>query len=162
MITGDRAKWVRPLLLAAGVFAAVNLLFFLFPVAFNTWNERLNDQFIRLKNGLPGFAPPYDDVVIHVDLNNTSLRALKDYHPARGHYARGTRNLGAMKVAVQMCDIIFAGETSPENDRLLLDATRQAREVVFGMAFRLGLLRLWRMLTKTPAHATTFKKQPGK
>jgi len=138
LITGDRAKWVRPLLLAAGVFAAVNLLSVLFPVAFNTWNERLNDQFISLKNGLPGFAPPYDDVVIHVDLNNTSLRALKDYHPARGHYARGIRNLGAMKVAVQMCDIIFAGETSPDNDRLLVDATRQAREVVFGMAFRLA------------------------
>jgi serine phosphatase RsbU (regulator of sigma subunit)/CHASE2 domain-containing sensor protein len=138
LITGDHAKWVRPLLLAAGVFAAVNLLSLLFPVFFDTWNERLNDQYLSLKTSIPRFAPPYDEAVIHVDLNNTSLRALKDYHPTRAHYARVIRNLGKMKIAVQMCDVIFAGETSAENDRLLMDATRQSRDVVFGMAFRLS------------------------
>jgi serine phosphatase RsbU (regulator of sigma subunit)/CHASE2 domain-containing sensor protein len=138
LITGDPAKWVRPLLLAAGVFAAVNLLSFLFPVFFDTWNERLNDQYLSLKASIPAFAPPYDEAVVHVDLNNTSLRALKDYHPTRAHYARVIRNLGKMKVAVQMCDVIFAGETSAENDRLLMNATRQSRDVVFGMAFRLS------------------------
>jgi serine phosphatase RsbU (regulator of sigma subunit)/CHASE2 domain-containing sensor protein len=136
--TADRPKWVRPLLLAAGVFAAVNLFHFLFPGFFDTWNERLNDQFISLKSSIPAFAPPYDEAVVHVDLNNTSLRDLKDYHPTRAHYARVIRNLGKMKVGVQMCDVIFAGETSAENDRLLVDATRQSRDVVFGMAFRLS------------------------
>jgi serine phosphatase RsbU (regulator of sigma subunit)/CHASE2 domain-containing sensor protein len=136
--TADRAKWARPLLLAAGVFAAVNLFHFLFPGFFDTWNERLNDQFISLKSSIPAFAPPYDEAVVHVDLNNTSLRDLKDYHPTRAHYARVIRNLGKMKVGVQMCDVIFAGETSAENDRLLVDATRQSRDVVFGMAFRLS------------------------
>ena len=138
MSTADRAKWARPLLLAAGVFAAVNLFHFLFPGFFDTWNERLNDQFISLKSSSPAFAPPYDEAVVHVDLNNTSLRDLKDYHPTRAHYARVIRNLGKMKVGVQMCDVIFAGETSAENDRLLVDATRQSRDVVFGMAFRLS------------------------
>jgi sigma-B regulation protein RsbU (phosphoserine phosphatase) len=136
--TADRAKWARPLLLAAGVFAAVNLFHFLSPGFFDTWNERLNDQFISLKSSSPAFAPPYDEAVVHVDLNNTSLRDLKDYHPTRAHYARVIRNLGKMKVGVQMCDVIFAGETSAENDRLLVDATRQSRDVVFGMAFRLS------------------------
>jgi phosphoserine phosphatase RsbU/P len=136
--TDDRAKWVRPLLLAAGLFAAINLFHLLFPGFFDTWNERLNDQYLSLKTSIPGFAPPYDDAIVHVDLNNTSLRALKDYHPTRAHYARVIRNLGKMKVSVQMCDVIFAGETSAENDRLLMDATRQSRDVVFGMAFRLS------------------------
>jgi hypothetical protein len=35
-----------------------------------------------------------DDAIVHVDLNNTSLRDLKDYHPTRAHYARVIRNLG--------------------------------------------------------------------
>jgi phosphoserine phosphatase RsbU/P len=136
--TADRAKWVRPVLLAAGVLAAANFFHLLFPAFFDTWNERLNDQFLELKTSLPAFAPPYDDDVVHVDLNNASLRALKDYHPTRGHYARVIRNLGAMRVAVQMCDIIFAGETNPENDRQLMEATRRSPDVVFGMAFRLS------------------------
>ena len=138
MSTAERAKRVRPLLLAAGVWAAANLLDLLYPVFFDTWNERLSDQFLALKTAIPAFAPPYDEAVVHVDLNNTSLRALKDYHPTRAHYARVIHNLGAMKVAVQMCDVIFAGETGPENDRRLMEATRQSRDVVFGMAFRLS------------------------
>jgi phosphoserine phosphatase RsbU/P len=138
LTTADTRKWRNPFCLAAGVLAAVNLLSLLWPGFFDTWNERLNDQFLRLKTSFAAFAPPYDDAVVHVDLNNTSLRALKDYHPTRAHYARVIHNLGAMKVAVQMCDIIFAGETSAENDRLLMDATRGSPDVVFGMAFRLS------------------------
>jgi serine phosphatase RsbU (regulator of sigma subunit) len=138
LTTDDRGKWARPLLLAAGLLAAVNLFHLLFPAIFDTWDERLSDQYLRLKTKIPGFAPPYDGAVVHVDLNNTSLRALKDYHPTRGHYARVIRNLGKMKVSVQMCDIIFAGETGNENDRLLMEATGQSRDVVFGMAFRLS------------------------
>jgi serine phosphatase RsbU (regulator of sigma subunit)/CHASE2 domain-containing sensor protein len=138
LTTADTRKWRNPFCLAAGVLAAVNLLSLLWPGFFDTWNERLNDQFLRLKTSFAAFAPPYDDAVVHVDLNNTSLRALKDYHPTRAHYARVIHNLGAMKVAVQMCDIIFAGETSAANDRLLMNATRGSPDVVFGMAFRLS------------------------
>lgn len=137
MITGDLLQRLRPLLLAVGVLATVNLFSSLFPVAFNTWNERLIDQLIRMKAATDGFSPPYDESIVHVDLNNTSLRALTDYHPNRGHYARSIRNLDKMKAAVQMCDVIFVGETRPDDDRLLMDATRQARNVIFGMAFRL-------------------------
>ena len=97
----------------------------------------LNDQFLALKTSIAAFKPPYDEAIVHVDLNNTSLRALKDYHPSRAHYARAIRNLGDMQAAVQMCDFIFVGETSPQNDRLLIEATQAAGNVVFGMAFRL-------------------------
>ena len=138
MTTGDHAKWVRPLMVVGGVFAAVNLFYLLFPGPIDTWNEGLNDQLLRLKTSIASFAPPYDDAVVHVDLNNTSLRDLKDYHPTRAHFARVIRNLGEMRAAVQMCDVIFAGDTSTENDRLLMEATRQAGRVVFGMAFRMG------------------------
>jgi adenylate cyclase len=138
LTTGNHAKWVRPLMVVGSVFAAVNLFYLLFPGPIDTWNERLYDQLLRLKTSIAAFAPPYDDAIVHVDLNNTSLRDLKDYHPTRTHYARVIRNLGDMKVAVQMCDVIFAGDTSAENDRLLMEATRQAGRVVFGMAFRMA------------------------
>ena len=106
-----------------------------------------NDQLLALKTSIAAFKPPYDDAIVHVDLNNTSLRALKDYHPSRAHYARAIRNLGGMQAAVQMCDFIFVGETSAQNDRLLIEATRAAGDVVFGMAYRL-------VGRPTPAEAT--------
>ena len=139
MTTAEKPKW-RPLLLAAVcVWAAVHLIHFGYPEGLDTWNERLVDRFFLLKTRNPAWQTAYDDSIVHIDLNNTSLRVLKDFHPSRAHYARVIANLGKIKVALQMCDIIFAGETSAENDRLLMDATRQSRDVVFGMAFRLSL-----------------------
>ena len=137
MTIADKPKWIRSLLVAGGVFAALHLFNLVFPEAFDAWNERLNDQFLALKTSIAAFKPPYDKAIVHVDLNNTSLRALKDYHPSRAHYARAIRNLGDMRAAVQMCDFIFAGKTSPQNDRLLMEATQAAGNAVFGMAFRL-------------------------
>jgi len=124
-------------MVAGGVFAALHLFYIVFPEAFDSWNERLNDQLLTLKTSIAAFKPPYDDAIVHVDLNNTSLRALKDYHPSRAHYARAIRNLGNMRTAVQMCDFIFAGNTSVQNDRLLMEAVQAAGNAVFGMAFRL-------------------------
>lgn len=137
MTIADKPKWIRSLLVAGGVFAALHLFDLVFPEAFDAWNERLNDQFLALKTSIAAFKPPYDEAIVHVDLNNTSLRALKDYHPSRAHYARAIRNLGDMRAAVQMCDFIFAGKTSAQNDRLLMKATQAAGNAVFGMAFRL-------------------------
>lgn len=137
MTTAEKPKW-RPLLLAAAcAWAAVHLIHLVHPEGLDTWNERLVDRFFLLKTAVPAWQTPYDDSIVHVDLNNTSLRVLKNFHPSRAHYARVIENLGKIQVAVQMCDVIFAGETSEANDRALMDATRAAGEVVFGMAFRL-------------------------
>jgi serine phosphatase RsbU (regulator of sigma subunit) len=122
---------------AAGAVAAVHLFQLAFPAVMGTWNERLTDRFFALKTESPSYRAAYDDTVVHVDLNNTSLRALKVFHPTRAHYARVIENLGKMNAGVQMVDIIFAGDTSETYDRLLMDATRGAGDLVFGMAFRL-------------------------
>ncbi len=74
----------------------------------------------------------------HVDLNNASLRALKDYHPTRAHHARVVRNLGRVRAAVQMADFIYAGRTDPRSDRELLDAIAVSGNVVVGLALRLA------------------------
>lgn len=138
MTTAEKPRW-RPLfLVAACVWAVVNLIHLVYPAGLDTWNERLVDRFFFLKTAVPFWQTAYDDSIVHVDLNNTSLRQLNNFHPSRAHYARAIENLGKMDVAVQMCDIIFAGETNETNDRLLLEATRTARRIVFGMAFRLA------------------------
>ncbi|MFO7706978.1 MAG: SpoIIE family protein phosphatase [Desulfobacterales bacterium] len=137
MTTAEKPRWRPLLLVAAGAWAAVHLIHLVFPQSLDTWNERLIDRFFLMKTRHPAWQTAYDDSIVHVDLNNTSLRALKNFHPSRAHYARVIENLGKTKVAVQMCDIIFAGETSEANDRMLVEAARAAREVLFGMAFRL-------------------------
>ncbi len=137
MTTADTPRWLSSLLVAAAAVAAVHLFQLAFPGGMDTWNERLTDRFFILKTESVSYRLPYDDTVVHVDLNNTSLRALKDFHPARAHYARVIDNLSKMEVGVQMCDLIFTGNTSEHDDRMLMDAARSAGDVVFGMAFRL-------------------------
>nr|MCU0564359.1 CHASE2 domain-containing protein [Desulfobacterales bacterium] len=73
-----------------------------------------------------------------MDLNNASLRALKDYHPTRAHHARVVRNLGRVGAAVQMADFIYAGRTDPRSDRELLEAIAASGNVVVGLALRLA------------------------
>jgi serine phosphatase RsbU (regulator of sigma subunit)/CHASE2 domain-containing sensor protein len=137
LTTADGRHWRKSVLVAAGIFAAVHIFDLLFPGVIAVWNERLNDQLLRLKTSRTEFRPAYDDAIVHVDLNNTSLRALRDYHPGRSHHARVIRNLGRMKVAVQLYDFIFAGTTNDPSDRDIMEAARQAENVLVGMAFRL-------------------------
>lgn len=123
--------------MAACAFAAAHLLGLLAAGTLDLWNERLADRFLLLKTDLPAFRPPYDDAIVHVDLNNASLKALKDYHPTRAHHARVIRNLGKIGTAVQMLDFIYAGRTDPAADEDLLNAVRTAGNVVAGLALRL-------------------------
>jgi serine phosphatase RsbU (regulator of sigma subunit)/CHASE2 domain-containing sensor protein len=137
LTTADRQSRRRPLIVAACAFAAVHLLGLLAAGTLDLWNERLTDRFLLLKTNLPAFRPPYDDAIVHVDLNNASLKALKEYHPTRAHHARVIRNLGKVGTAVQMLDFIYAGRTDPAADEDLLDAVRAADNVVAGLALRL-------------------------
>ena len=151
MTTADRTRWRGPLVVAACAFAIVHLFGLLAPGTLELWNERLTDQFLRLKTSLPGLRPAYDDAVVHVDLNNASLRALKDYHPTRAHHARVVRNLGRLRAAVQMVDFIYAGRTDPAGDRELIEAVGAAGNVVAGLALR---------LTPEPAPARATDEDP--
>ena len=151
MTTADRARWRGPLVVAACAFAIVHLFGLLAPGTLELWNERLTDQFLRLKTSLPGLRPAYDDAVVHIDLNNASLRALKDYHPTRAHHARVVRNLGRLRAAVQMVDFIYAGRTDPAGDRELIEAVAAAGNVVAGLALR---------LTPEPAPARAADEDP--
>jgi len=118
-------------------FLAAYLLFYIFPTVFEIWNEQTIDRIMALKSDSKTFRSEYDDRIVFVDLNNTSLEALNSYYLNRAHHARVIRNLSAMKVSKQLFDFIFAGPKNPDEDRLLIEAARQAENVYFGMAFHL-------------------------
>ena len=118
-------------------FAAAYLLFWLFPNAFGSLNEKSLDQILRYQSRSERFQLPYDDIIVHIDLNNTSLKRLNNFYPNRSHHARVIRNLHAMGVAAQMVDFVFAGPTIERHDLELIDATRRSQNAYFGMVFRL-------------------------
>ncbi|HSV92079.1 MAG TPA: hypothetical protein VLH81_03345, partial [Desulfobacterales bacterium] len=60
MTTVDRRMLRRPLVVAACAFAAVRLFALLAPGTLELWNERLADQFLRLKTAVPALRPAYD------------------------------------------------------------------------------------------------------
>jgi serine phosphatase RsbU (regulator of sigma subunit)/CHASE2 domain-containing sensor protein len=119
-------------------FAVAHLLHWLFPVALSMWDEQIIDRYLRLRDNLGSFRPAYEDVIVHVDLNNTSLQRLNDFYPDRAHHARVIENLTEMNVASQMYDFVFAGPTVPEEDRKLIEATQNSHDIFFGLVFFLA------------------------
>lgn|GEM_PF-787624 len=125
------------LLWIAFSFFTAHLCFFILPNVFTPWHEQTGDYLLRFKAGSASFRLPYDDTIVMVDIDNTSLDALGTYYLNRSHHARAIRNLAAMGVSVQMYDFIFGGRRHPQEDTDLIQATRNAGNVYFGMAFEL-------------------------
>ena len=90
-----------------------------------------------LRSSSEKFQPSYDDTVVYVDLNNTSIQRLNKLYLNRSHYARVIQNLAAMGVSAQVFDFIFVSRKSDENDNALINATAAAGSVYFGLAFEL-------------------------
>ncbi len=118
-------------------FVAVHLLAWTFSSLFDSWNAQIIDQLFRLRSSSETLRNQYDSTVIHVDLSDVSLQKLGSYYVDRTHFARVIRNLGEMRTAVQIWDFIIADRTSPESDQILVDATRSAGNVHFGLKFDL-------------------------
>lgn len=126
------------LLLVAGALAGSHLGMWLLPGVFASWNGQMFDHLFRLRQSVPHLQLPYDDTIVHVDLNNTTIQKLNNYYLSRSHFAQTVRNLAAMGVAVQAYDFIFASRLNPEDDQALIDATRAAGRVYYGLAFSLA------------------------
>ena len=95
------------------------------------------DRIQRLLYTLPFTRPAYSGDIVHVDLNNSSLRRLESHHPDRADHAQVIRNLNAMDVAVQMLDFVYAGTTSTSDDEALVHAVEAADSVLIGVALRI-------------------------
>jgi adenylate cyclase len=137
-LTTDRKRTARTaIVLLACSFAAAHMCFLLLPDVFEPWNAKLTDGLFSLRSFFKGIRPAYDDTVVHVDLNDTSLQQLKTYYLNRSHDSTVIRNLAAMNVAAQMYDCIFAARKHDEHDSVLIDAVQKAGNLYLGMAFSL-------------------------
>lgn len=139
MSTASRRRQAKlTLLLVAAALIGSHLGARLLPGVFAAWNGQTTDQLFRLRHAFPSLRPAYDDTVVHVDLNNTTIQKLNTYYLNRSHFARVARNLAAMGVAAQAYDFIFAARLDPEDDQAFIEATRAAGTVYFGLAFSLS------------------------
>ncbi|MBC2734824.1 MAG: SpoIIE family protein phosphatase [Desulfobacteraceae bacterium] len=126
------ATWLLFALLTSQLFS------FLLPDLSNTLNDRGIDHIQRLLYAAQELRPDYQDVIVHVDLNNHSLKSLKNRHPDRTDHAQLIRNLSAMGTSLQMLDFVYAGTTANSADRALVDAVRETDAVAVGMALRIA------------------------
>jgi adenylate cyclase len=123
--------------LCAGSLIAARLFCLLLPGVFETWNGQAVDQLFRVRSAVERWRPPYDETVVHVDLNNTTIQQLDNFYLNRSHHARVIENLASMGVAAQLFDLIFAAPANSEDDAKLQEAAVKAGTVYFGMAFQL-------------------------
>ncbi len=83
------------------------------------------------------FRLPYDTRVAHIDINNSTIKTLKRAYLRRTHFAKVIENLSSMEVSAQVYDFIFPARLEGKGDAELINSTRRAGNVYFGIAFRL-------------------------
>jgi adenylate cyclase len=137
--TSNRSRQTKvTLLLVAIAFLGSHLCLGLLPGVFVTWNGQMTDQLFRLRHAFDYLRPPYDETIVHIDLNNTTIQKLNTYYLNRSHFARVVQNLAKMGAAAQAYDFIFASRLDPRDDQALIEATRAAGTVYYGLAFSLS------------------------
>ncbi len=123
--------------LLVAAFVAAHLCFFLLPSVFETWNAKTIDRLFLFRSTSDRLQPHYDDTIVHVDINNTTIHQLNNHYLNRSHHAQVIRNLTAMNVSAQLYDFIFAARLNDKDDNALINATSKAGNVYFGLAFEL-------------------------
>ena len=127
------------LLLAGSAWLAAYLCFWLLPNVFETWNAQTVDQLFVLRDSSERLRPPYDDTVVHIDLDNSTIQSMQTFYLERAHFAQAVRTLASMGVAAQVYDFIFAAPLkNVEEDQAFIDATQEAGNAYFGLALTLG------------------------
>jgi len=136
LITASQKKLRITIFLILGSFITAHLCFWVLPGILETWNAQTVDQLFAFRSSSEKLRPPYNNTVVHVDLNNTSIQKFTDLLD-RSHYAKVLRNLATMDVSEQVYDFIFATRLNEDNDLALIRATTEAGNVYFGMALEL-------------------------
>ena len=137
MNTNSKRNLQLTVFLLVAAFVAAHLCFLLLPSVFETWNAKTVDRLFLFRSTSDRLQPHYDDIIVHVDINNTTIHELNNHYLNRSHHAQLIRNLTAMNVSAQLYDFIFAARSNDKDDNALIDATSKAGNVYFGLAFEL-------------------------
>jgi adenylate cyclase len=133
----DNRPLVTGVLLVASL-ATLHTLFWLLPGLFEPLKAQLTDRLFELRGRLEATRPAYDDVVVHVDVDDRSLQEVENFYLGRTEHAQLVSNLGRAGVSAQLHDVIFAAPQAEEPDTELVEATATAGGVYYGMALGLS------------------------
>jgi serine phosphatase RsbU (regulator of sigma subunit) len=136
----------------AAVFLLTHLATWLLSGFFDPLRHAAADRLFALRSAVPSLAPPYDDTIVHVVVDDESLRESEDFYIGRDDHARLVRNLHRLGVALQFHDVIFARPLSDAEDHELETATAEAGNAYFGMGLALSGGRA-AARAKDPGHA---------
>jgi adenylate cyclase len=134
--TADRKTLRVAAAVAAAAWAVVAGCVAVWPAIFRTWDARASDGLFALRARLECPDFPCRDRVVHVDLTYSGLRRLGNRQLTRVQFAQVAENLKTLGVAAQAFDIIFALQTSPEDDAALTDAARATGNMYVAMALQ--------------------------
>jgi sigma-B regulation protein RsbU (phosphoserine phosphatase) len=144
------------ILISIAAILIVHLFHWLLPEATTTWNNRVIDRVFQFRASSPAFRPFYDDTVVHVDINQSTLQSIDRRHLNRHLHARAIANLGAMATTSQLYDFVFASERSEGEDRELVEATRSAGNAYFGLVFLFERAHLQGSSSSSDASARSY------
>jgi len=113
---------------------------------FKAWDSRIIDSLFGLRTEVNPPGKLAADDVVHVDAN---------LYFSRPQHAQIIRNLANMGVSAQLVDFIFTDQISAADDQPLINATRNAGNVYYGLRFG----QLHRKLETDPATTPTVDSQ---
>ncbi len=125
MKASTKRKLQIRILLVLGALIVVYVCSGLFNDKLNALETRLIDQLFVLRPQVKP-ADRLNNTVAHVDANS---------YFSRPQHGQVIRNLAAMKVSAQLVDFIFEDMVSKAEDQPLIDATKAAGNVYFGLTF---------------------------
>ncbi|MFA5834135.1 MAG: adenylate/guanylate cyclase domain-containing protein [Bacteroidota bacterium] len=134
MNTNKLKRLRSAIILVLSAFVFTTLLFILFPGVFQSWDRQTIDRLFVVREKI--HPSPYDSTIIHIDIDNSSIKKLSYYFPRRLHadLFDVTRR---MEFSALLYDIIFAQRLNTVDDTLLLGAVKQNGNGFFPVAFEL-------------------------
>ena len=100
----------KPLVLVFGSFVVVWLLFLAFPGLLGTWHLRASDQLFKLRHVCFGNLR-IDPAVVHLDVDNASIRAMGASVETGSRYETIIRLLSSARTSAIVFDYVFLAAT---------------------------------------------------
>ena len=121
-------------ILVLSAFGVTTFFFGVFPIVFHSWDSQTIDRLFLLREKVR--PSPYDSTIVHINIDNSSIKKLSYYFPRRLHanVFDVTRRIDFSAIAY---DIIFAQRLNTIDDTLLLNAVQQSGRGYFPVAFEL-------------------------
>ena len=134
MTTDPQRSTLVNVVLVTLVLAVTHAAMALLPGVFQPLASQATDRLFALRARFPSLQPSYDGTVVHVAIDDRSLREGETFYLGRPEHARLVDNLGRAGVVAQLHDVIFAHPQEPAADLELIEASAGAGGVFYGMA----------------------------